>query len=100
MAIGAIRAIHDQGRTVPGDVSVVGFDDVDLAETTDPALTTVHQPVRGKGEAAVRLLLAVIEGRDACPRSSPARDAARRPVVDRPGAARSGEVTADRPKSA
>ena len=67
MAIGAIRAIHDRGHSVPGDISVVGFDDVDLAETTDPPLTTVHQPVRGKGEAAVRLLLAVIEGRNASP---------------------------------
>jgi DNA-binding LacI/PurR family transcriptional regulator len=67
MAIGAIRAIHDRGRSVPGDLSVVGFDDVDLAETTDPPLTTVHQPVRGKGEAAVRLLLTVMEGRNASP---------------------------------
>jgi DNA-binding LacI/PurR family transcriptional regulator len=67
MAIGAIRAIRDRGQTVPEDISVVGFDDVDLAETTDPPLTTVHQPVRGKGEAAVRLLLAVIEGRDPSP---------------------------------
>ena len=67
MAIGAIRAIHDRGLTVPGDISVVGFDDIDLAEATDPPLTTVHQPVRGKGEAAVRLLLAIMDGRDPSP---------------------------------
>ena len=67
MAIGAIRAIRDHGATVPNDVSVVGFDDIDLAVSTDPPLTTVHQPVRGKGEAAVRLLLSVIEGRDLRP---------------------------------
>jgi DNA-binding LacI/PurR family transcriptional regulator len=67
MAIGAIEAIHERGRTVPGDISVVGFDDVDLAASTNPPLTTVHQPVRGKGETAVRMLLSVIEGRDAAP---------------------------------
>jgi DNA-binding LacI/PurR family transcriptional regulator len=67
MAIGAIRAVHDQGRSVPREVSVVGFDDVDLAESTDPPLTTVHQPVRAKGETAVRLLLAVIDGSDPSP---------------------------------
>ena len=67
MAIGAIHAIRERGRSVPGDISVVGFDDVDLAASTDPPLTTVHQPVRGKGETAVRLLLSVIEGRDAAP---------------------------------
>jgi DNA-binding LacI/PurR family transcriptional regulator len=62
MAIGAIRAIHQRGRSVPGEISVVGFDDIDLAASTDPPLTTVHQPVRGKGEAAIRLLLSVMEG--------------------------------------
>jgi DNA-binding LacI/PurR family transcriptional regulator len=100
MAIGAIRAIHDRGRTVPGDLSVVGFDDVDLAETTDPPLTTVHQPVRGKGEAAVRLLLAVIEGRDASPGH---RRLETRLVVRSstgPAPLTDGEVPADRPSSA
>jgi DNA-binding LacI/PurR family transcriptional regulator len=62
MAIGAIRAIHQRGHSVPGEISVVGFDDVDLAASTDPPLTTVHQPVKGKGDAAVRLLLSVMEG--------------------------------------
>jgi DNA-binding LacI/PurR family transcriptional regulator len=62
MAIGAIRAIRDLRRLVPGDISVVGYDDLDLARLTDPPLTTVHQPVRQKGEEAVRLLLAAIEG--------------------------------------
>jgi LacI family transcriptional regulator len=67
MAIGAIQAIRERGQSVPGDVSVIGFDDVDLAAATDPPLTTVHQPVRGKGETAVLMLLSVIEGRDAAP---------------------------------
>ncbi len=67
MAIGAIRGIHSLGLTVPGDVSVAGFDDIDLAASTDPPLTTVHQPVRRKGEAAIELLLAMIEGRNPPP---------------------------------
>ncbi len=67
MAIGAIRAIHQRGSSVPGEVSVVGFDDIDLAASTDPPLTTVHQPVQGKGEAAVRLLLSVMEGSSQAP---------------------------------
>ncbi len=57
MAIGAMRAVRDLGLSVPGDVSVVGFDDIDLAQHVDPPLTTVHQPIRRKGEEAVRILL-------------------------------------------
>jgi DNA-binding LacI/PurR family transcriptional regulator len=45
-------------------VSVVGFDDLDLAPHTNPPLTTVHQPIRRKGEEAVRLLLSVVQRRD------------------------------------
>jgi DNA-binding LacI/PurR family transcriptional regulator len=63
MAIGVLRAARERSLRVPADVSVVGFDDIELAQSTDPPLTTVHQPVRGKGEEAVRLLLAAIEGR-------------------------------------
>jgi len=57
MAIGAMRAARELGLRVPADVSIVGFDDVDVAKYTDPPLTTVHQPIRRKGEEAVRLLL-------------------------------------------
>jgi DNA-binding LacI/PurR family transcriptional regulator len=49
---------------IPRDISVVGFDDIDLAMHTDPPLTTVHQPIRRKGEEAVRLLLTVVQGRN------------------------------------
>lgn len=100
MAIGAIAAIHDRGLTVPGDISVVGFDDVDLAATTDPPLTTVHQPVRGKGEAAVRLLLAAMAGGATAPGH---RRLETRLVVRSstgPAPQDRAEVTADRPKSA
>ena len=64
IAIGAIRGLRDRGLSIPKDVSVVGFDDIELAQTTDPPLTTVHQPIRGKGEEAARLLLSVIAGRE------------------------------------
>ena len=63
IAIGAIRGLRDRGLSIPADVSVVGFDDIELAQMTDPPLTTVHQPIRGKGEEAARLLLAVLAGR-------------------------------------
>ena len=57
MAIGVMRAVRDLGLSVPGDVSVIGFDDIDLAQHVEPQLTTVHQPIRRKGEEAVRVLL-------------------------------------------
>jgi DNA-binding LacI/PurR family transcriptional regulator len=65
MAIGALRALRQAGVSVPADVSVVGFDDLDLGVHTDPPLTTVHQPTRRKGEEAVRLLLSIVGRRDA-----------------------------------
>ena len=64
MAIGAIAAARAMGFAIPADVSVVGFDDVDFAPHVDPALTTVHQPIRRKGEEAVELLLAAIRRRN------------------------------------
>jgi DNA-binding LacI/PurR family transcriptional regulator len=65
MAIGAMRAIRGRGLRVPDDISVVGFDDIDIATHTDPPLTTIHQPIRQKGEEAIRLLLSVVHERDA-----------------------------------
>jgi DNA-binding LacI/PurR family transcriptional regulator len=65
MAIGAMSAARELGLHIPNDLSVVGFDDIDLAAHVDPALTTVHQPIRQKGVDAVRLLLAEVEQREA-----------------------------------
>jgi alanine racemase len=59
-AVGVIRAARERGLSVPVDLSVVGFDDIDLALFTDPPLTTVHQPARRKGEEAAMLLLDAI----------------------------------------
>lgn len=63
MAIGAMSAARAEGLGVPDDLSIVGFDDVDVAAHVEPALTTVRQPIRDKGAEAARLLLAGIEGR-------------------------------------
>jgi LacI family transcriptional regulator len=65
LAIGAMSAARDLGLRIPDDLSVVGFDDIDLAALVDPPLTTVHQPIRQKGADAVRLLLAEVEQREA-----------------------------------
>ena len=67
MAIGVLRAARELGLRVPEDVSVVGFDDIDISQHTNPPLTTVHQPIRRKGESAVRLLLSVVQRRDLPP---------------------------------
>jgi DNA-binding LacI/PurR family transcriptional regulator len=58
MAVGVIAAARSLGLSVPGDLSVTGFDDTSTAVTSDPPLTTVHQPHADKGAAAVRMLLA------------------------------------------
>lgn len=58
MAIGLMAALADAGRQVPGDVSVVGFDDVPEAPFLRPALTTVHQDFALVGRRAVEALLA------------------------------------------
>ena len=57
MAIGVVRAVVDSGLTVPGDVSVVGFDDVPEAAYLNPPLTTVHQDFAEIGRRCVHLLL-------------------------------------------
>jgi DNA-binding LacI/PurR family transcriptional regulator len=60
----AVRAAADLGLRVPEDLSVVGYDDADFAETFRPALTTVRQEVDAKGRAAVAALTALIDGRE------------------------------------
>jgi DNA-binding LacI/PurR family transcriptional regulator len=62
LALGAVRAIRRAGRTVPGDMSVTGFDDSTFMGLTDPPLTTVRQPIEAMGRAAVDLLASFIEG--------------------------------------
>jgi DNA-binding LacI/PurR family transcriptional regulator len=61
MAYWVVRAAEDRGLTVPGNVSVVGFDDNPLARRMRPALTTVRQDVAAKGRAAAAALTEAIE---------------------------------------
>jgi LacI family transcriptional regulator, repressor for deo operon, udp, cdd, tsx, nupC, and nupG len=68
MALGAVRAARRRGLSVPGDLSVVGFDDSPLTAFTDPPLTTLRQPVGPMAVAAVRALVDEINGH-AAPRS-------------------------------
>jgi DNA-binding LacI/PurR family transcriptional regulator len=63
-ALGAIRAINEAGLSVPEDVSVLGFDDIESAAYSNPALTTVRQPLQRMGEIAARTLLNRIENRE------------------------------------
>jgi DNA-binding LacI/PurR family transcriptional regulator len=66
-AIGAIRAIQEQGMRVPQDISVMGFDDIPGAAFHSPSLTTVRQPLNRMGEVAAQSLLDRIEGRKEYP---------------------------------
>lgn len=68
-AIGAILALREAGLRVPRDVSVLGFDDVLIAATSNPPLTTIHQPLRAMGQAAATTLLSLI--RDEIPHPHP-----------------------------
>jgi len=61
-AIGAIRALLDSGIKVPGEVSVIGFDDIQNAAFQNPRLTTIRQPLRRMGELAAETLLKRING--------------------------------------
>lgn len=63
LGVGAIVRAKERGLKVPHDVSITGFDDIDLAAVVDPPLTTVRVPHRRMGEAAAAALLGLIERR-------------------------------------
>jgi alanine racemase len=64
MAVGVMWAVREVGLRVPEEISIIGFDDLDVAQHSNPPLTTVHQPIRQKGEEAARLLLRMIASPD------------------------------------
>jgi LacI family transcriptional regulator len=66
-ALGAIRALQEQGLRVPRDVSVMGFDDIPSAAFNTPTLTTVRQPLVRMGQMAAQTLLERIAGKDDYP---------------------------------
>jgi len=63
IAVGAMRALAEAGLSIPGDVAVMGFDDLPAASMTNPPLTTVMQDLRRAGEVLVETLAAQIEDR-------------------------------------
>lgn len=63
MALAAMRALHDGGKMVPEDVSVIAIDGIPMSNFVVPALTTLVQPKRDMGEEPVRILLDMIEGK-------------------------------------
>ena len=62
MAVGVLRAARERGLEIPSDLSVVGMDDVQIAEFSTPALTTVRQPLQEMGRIAVSRLYRLIHG--------------------------------------
>ena len=71
MAIGGLMAAYQTGRAVPGDVSIVGFDDIPLASGCWPSLTTLRKPVRPMAEKVVSSLIGLIENGSGANVSSP-----------------------------
>ncbi|MFD5636374.1 MULTISPECIES: LacI family DNA-binding transcriptional regulator [unclassified Streptomyces] len=67
LALGAVRAARRKGLSVPGEISVVGYDDSAFMNCTEPPLTTVRQPIEAMGRAAVELLNAQIGGSSVTP---------------------------------
>lgn len=63
VAVGALAAAQQRGLRVPDDLSIAGFDDIDLAQATRPMLTTVRQPLQEMGRIAVGLLIRLLEHR-------------------------------------
>jgi DNA-binding LacI/PurR family transcriptional regulator len=88
MALGLLRALAERGRRVPGDISVVGFDDIPEAAYFLPPLTTVRQDFGELGRRALAILVDMIDGRTpptTCLRISPHLVA--RASTARPGSA-------------
>jgi LacI family transcriptional regulator len=61
VAVGVMRTARARGLSIPDDLSVVGFDDSELAEIVVPGLTTVRQPLAEMGRMAVSLLMRLLE---------------------------------------
>lgn len=69
MAVGAMRRLKEAGLRIPEDVSVIGFDDSDIATIVEPGLTTVRKDMVEVGRAAARILFSRLDGDDAGARS-------------------------------
>lgn len=65
LAIGVMRALADAGMQIPHDVSVIGFDGIDIGNYLNPRLTTIQQPLEKMAFASVDLIIDMVEGKDA-----------------------------------
>ena len=63
MAVAAMKALHDGGRHIPEDCSIIAIDGIETSAYTIPTLTTLTQPKEAMGEEAVRILLDIVEKR-------------------------------------
>ncbi len=68
MCVGVLHALHDMRVSLPGEVSIVGFDDLHLAELLSPPLTVISRPMEEQGALAMRLLLNLLNGGSRRPR--------------------------------
>ncbi|MDO7835482.1 LacI family DNA-binding transcriptional regulator [Sphingobium sp. HBC34] len=73
IAIGAMRALAEAGLSVPGDVAIIGFDDIPTASLTSPPLTTIMQDMKGAGQLLVDTLVCQIEATPLPPSTLPVR---------------------------
>ena len=62
LAMTAINTLREVGKSVPNDIAVVGYDDIELSTYFHPPLTTIRQPIRAAGQALVNSLLALVDG--------------------------------------
>lgn len=63
MAIGAMKALQEEGFKIPDHISIVGFDDINLAQYVQPKLTTVRRPMYELGSFSAHMLINTIKGR-------------------------------------
>jgi LacI family transcriptional regulator len=64
MAVGAYRAVHERGLSIPGEIAIASFNDISVAQFLNPPLSTVRLPSKEIGETAVELLLERVSGRE------------------------------------
>jgi len=63
MAMGVMRAIHEQGLLIPGDISVIGFDDIAISKLMTPPLSTISVVKSGISHAAFSMVMDMIDGK-------------------------------------
>ncbi len=64
LGIGCVRGFHEAGIKMPEEMSVIGFDNIFLSSLIEPPLTTIGQPIREMGQAAAKMLISMVEGKE------------------------------------